>query len=103
MQRLFSTIFLSFTLLLLLSTNSVFAADYTLIYGGGAVACAKTDNTPTPAPIQNFADINQTKGGLPVNQPVQTTTTPNTGPEALSIIGLIPAAAAGFWLRKRTK
>lgn len=42
-----------------------------------------------------------TKGGLPVHPEPKTTTTPQTGPEALALIGLLPAGLSGFYLRKR--
>lgn len=44
-----------------------------------------------------------TKGGKPVYPPTTATTTPETGPEALALVGLIPSAAAGFALRRKTK
>lgn len=44
------------------------------------------------------------KGGLPVvDAPKGMTKTPATGPEMLPLIGLIPAGAAGFYLRRRSK
>lgn len=43
-----------------------------------------------------------TKGGMPVYQPGPVQTTPPTGPEALPLLGLIPAAIAGFALRKKS-
>lgn len=43
-----------------------------------------------------------TKGGLPVVEtPKGITQTPATGPELLSLIGLIPAGAAGLFLRRK--
>lgn len=45
---------------------------------------------------------NVTKGGLPVYSPSNTKTTPQTGPETLALIGLLPAGALGFWLRHKT-
>lgn len=42
-----------------------------------------------------------TKGGLKVFPAPQVTTTPPTGPEMLSLIGLIPTGALGFFLRKK--
>lgn len=44
-----------------------------------------------------------TKGGLPVYPPTKATTTPQTGPEALSLIGLIPTALGGIFLRRKTQ
>lgn len=58
-----------------------------------AVLAVKTQKPATPQ---------TSKGGLPVYQPTQTKKTPDTGPEMLALFGLVPAAAAGFWLRKKT-
>lgn len=43
-----------------------------------------------------------TKGGLPVHPAPKAKSTPQTGPEALALIGLIPAGLSGLYLRKRT-
>ncbi len=43
-----------------------------------------------------------TKGGLPVYPPTKATTTPQTGPEAIALIGLIPSAIGGMLLRRKT-
>lgn len=51
--------------------------------------------TPTQAPT--------TKGGLPIMQPQPVKTTPPTGPEALALIGLLPAGLFGALLRKKAK
>lgn len=64
-----------------------------------AAAVAPIKATPTPKAPQNTQQT--TKGGLPVYPPTQTKTTPPTGPEALALVGLIPAAGLGFWLKKR--
>lgn len=42
-----------------------------------------------------------TKGGQPVFAPQPVTTTPATGPEMLPLLGLIPSALAGFFLRRK--
>ena len=42
-----------------------------------------------------------TKGGLKVFPPPSVTTTPPTGPEALSLIAMIPTGALGYFIRKR--
>jgi uncharacterized repeat protein (TIGR01451 family) len=53
-----------------------------------------------------------TKGGLPVSNqtnnfpvysPTPTQKTPNTGPETLPLLALLPTGALGFWLRKKAK
>lgn len=44
-----------------------------------------------------------TKGGLPVMPAPNMTQTPATGPEMLPLLGLIPAALGGLFLRKRSK
>ncbi|MEK7376716.1 MAG: hypothetical protein AABZ57_06095, partial [Candidatus Margulisiibacteriota bacterium] len=41
-----------------------------------------------------------TKGGKQIFPASTTRTTPKTGPEALSLISLIPLATTGFWLRR---
>lgn len=41
-----------------------------------------------------------TKGGIKVFPPPMVTTTPATGPELFALIGLIPGAGLGFFLRK---
>jgi len=102
-----------FSLLLLLPAQKAQAADCPIVYGGGKVDCNKLTPTATPVPTQPVTNTKpaaspkpatlptQTKGGLPINKPVQTTTAPATGPEAFGLIGLLPAAAAGFWLRRK--
>lgn len=52
--------------------------------------------TPSPTPPTS------TKGGQVVHPAPNTTNNPNTGPEALALIGLIPAGVAGLWFRKKT-
>lgn len=47
--------------------------------------------------------ITTTKGGLPVMPAPQMTQTPSTGGEMLALVGLIPAAGAGIFLRRRSK
>lgn len=99
--------------------STVYAADSGCkpLYGGGATkeqACngkssaankvtpaptkAKTQAKPTPTPAKTG---NTTKGGLPVVSPTPVKKTPSTGPEMLGIIALVPAAATGFYLRKK--
>jgi hypothetical protein len=98
-----------------------YAAECTVIYGGGEIPCATTPtpvkDQPTPTPTKagtkptatptktpakpQPTNPPTTKGGLPVHPPTQTKTTPPTGPEALSVIGLIPMAAAGWYIRKK--
>lgn len=83
----------------------------TVIYGGGTIDCAKISQAvmqPTTAPSnQNTQPAKQTqqpamtKGGLPVHAPSQTKTTPATGPEAWSLLSLLPMAGAGIWLKKK--
>ncbi len=50
--------------------------------------------------IETFVPM--TKGGLPVMQAPNMTSTPATGPEMLPIIGLIPAGLGGLFLRKKS-
>jgi len=61
---------------------------------GGKVAA--TIPTPTPTPLTS------TKGGQVVHPAPNATNNPNTGPEALALIALLPAGAAGIWFRKKT-
>lgn len=44
-----------------------------------------------------------TKGGNPVMPAPQITSTPSTGAESLALLGLIPAAVGGLFLRRRSK
>jgi uncharacterized repeat protein (TIGR01451 family) len=53
-------------------------------------ATAQAQNKPTTS-----------KGGLPIYPPTQSKSTPETGPEALALIGLAPLGALGFYLRKK--
>jgi hypothetical protein len=93
---------LSFSLLFPLKAE---AADCTVLYGGGKIACAQPTPTVTPTPPAGakLPTPAKTKGGLPVHSPAAVKTTPATGPEAFGLLGLIPAAAAGFWLRNKTR
>jgi len=43
-----------------------------------------------------------TKGGTPVYETPQSTTSPDTGPELLGLIALLPAGAGGILLRKKS-
>jgi len=95
------------TFLTLLS-NPVYAADdCTIIYGGGEIKCQATPSANQTNPAPPPTTVNQppatTKGGLPVYTPTPATQTPGTGPEALGLLSLIPAAAAGIFLRRKTK
>lgn len=53
-------------------------------------------------PVIGIKNPPTTKGGLPVMPVPQTSVTPKTGPEMLALIGLLPTAAAGFILRRRS-
>lgn len=66
-----------------------------------AFCIEKTLTTPTTQ--SNPGNPAITKGGLPVYPPTKATTTPQTGPEALSLFGLIPSAIGGFILRRKSK
>ncbi len=46
---------------------------------------------------------NMTKGGQPVYPAPQSEVAPNTGPEALALVGLIPTALGGLLLRRKAK
>lgn len=96
------------SVLLTIVSKPVFAADdCTIIYGGGEIKCEATQSadkkitaTSTEPVVTNPPT---TKGGLPVDTPPPATQTPGTGPEALGLLSLIPAAAAGIFLRRKTK
>jgi uncharacterized repeat protein (TIGR01451 family) len=57
---------------------------------------------PQPKADQPLAG-NQTKGGLPVEPEPKSSVTPATGPEALSLLALLPSGITGFLLRKKFK
>jgi uncharacterized repeat protein (TIGR01451 family) len=59
-------------------------------------------NNNQPANTSNDSPTT-TKGGLPIYPPTKATKTPGTGPETLSLFALIPMAAAGFFLRRKSK
>lgn len=44
-----------------------------------------------------------TKGGLKVFPPAKVQKTPDTGPEAVALFGLIPSAVGGLFLRRKSK
>ena len=52
-----------------------------------------------PAPVNPAT----TKGGLKVFPPTQAQKTPETGPEAIALFGLIPSAIGGMLLRRKSK
>lgn len=64
------------------------------ISGGTGEATA---SVPTPTPTKAAT----TKGGTKIYPPSNTKQTPDTGPEALALAGLIPLGGLGFWLRKK--
>jgi len=110
MHRTFLLIGLLFFSLFVLPVAKAQAEDCPIIYGGGKIDCSKPTPTTTPVPAQKLPTTTvkqtqtlpaQTKGGLPIQQPAPLKTTPATGPEALGLIGLIPAAATGLWLRRK--
>lgn len=104
------------TLLLGVSPVSAFAAstDCKPLYGGGvtkeqtctkvALPTAKVNAKATPTPIKakpTPVKSSTTKGGLPILSPTPTKRTPSTGPEVLGLIALAPAAALGYYLRRK--
>lgn len=54
-----------------------------------------TSNTVTP-------DTNTTTGGQTIHKAPTSKTSPNTGPELLALIGLLPAGLGGYFLRRKT-
>jgi len=97
MRGFFTILAVTSLFALSLGIKPVFADTCTIMYGGGETDCKIT---PTPAPTQSNS-TQTTKGGLTVQKPSNTIKTPATGPEAIGLISLIPAAAAGFYLRKK--
>ncbi len=59
-------------------------------------ACVTKATTPATISVTS-------KGGLPIYPPTQSKSTPETGPEALALIGLAPLGALGFYLRSKAK
>jgi len=66
--------------------------------------CVQRQGQIIPTPTKAQAQLpDQTKGGLPVKPEPNISKSPKTGPELLALIGLIPVAASGFYLRRKTK
>lgn len=55
--------------------------------------------TATPTPVNPGV----TKGGLKVFPPAEVQKTPDTGPEAIALFGLIPSGIGGLFLRRKSK
>lgn len=82
------------------------------LYGGGVT---EQEYCPTPPPDDEQEPLPQeqaeqpvqndrtTKGGLPVKEPSQTDTTPDTGPAALGLLGLLPVGAIGLYFRHKAR
>jgi len=88
--------------------NSQFCIEKTIVTptpnNPGNPGNPNTPNNPgTPGTPSNPVNPTTTKGGLPVFPPAQVKTTPQTGPEAFSLIALIPSAIGGVLLRRKTK
>ncbi len=90
--------------------HAAFAQNCKPLYGGGITTeqyCegklltvpTKTVAKATPTPVKN---TKTTKAGLPVVSPTPLKTTPSTGPELLGLVGLIPAAGLGYYLRRKS-
>lgn len=59
---------------------------------------------PTTVPTKQVVVFpGKTKGGQPVYEAPKTVETPETGPELLGLLGFIPTAAIGHFLRKKSK
>lgn len=78
--------------------NAVVTTSNNLTVSDNAQLCiekpAPIQSGPTPTPIE-------TKGGLKVFPAPVVKKTPPTGPELLTLIGLIPTGLAGIFLRKK--
>lgn len=87
--------------------NSQFCIEKNLtppVNSGNPVDTTPTTKGGVPAnPGTAVANPTTTKGGLPVHPPTNANTTPETGPESLALIGLIPSAIGGMILRRKTK
>lgn len=62
-----------------------------------------TSATPTPTIPAPTSVPSTTSGGVTVFPTPRTTSTPSTGADPISLLGLIPAAFAGFKLRQKNK
>jgi uncharacterized repeat protein (TIGR01451 family) len=58
---------------------------------------ANPNGQTTPNPTRAAA----TQGGTTIYPPTETKRTPDTGPETLALIGLLPLGALGFYLKKK--
>lgn len=103
-------------LILFLTVPVLFAQEVcTPIYGGGQNAdgspfCleqvqAQGATKPTPTPRSGFVTPNDglTKGGMTTQPAPAVKSQPSTGPEMLGLAALLPAAAAGWALRRKSK
>lgn len=90
--------------------TTAFAQNCKQLYGGGITTeqyCegkqltvpTKTVAKATPTPVKKSTT---SKGGLPVVSPTPLKTTPSTGPELLGLLGLVPAAGLGYYLRRKS-
>lgn len=88
--------------------NAQFCIDRNLAQTQGQAATTKGGVvTPTPkkpaTKVTPTTNPQTTKGGKTVFPPTTAKKTPDTGPEALALIGLIPSALGGIFLRRKTK
>ena len=90
--------------------GQTFADGCQLLYGGGIT---KRQFCPTPQPEKERTTplgktttkpnvISQTKGGLPIYPTTKKTTTPDTGPELLWLLMLLPIAGSGVFLIRKS-
>ena len=118
-MKYFVIVILCAMFLVLATPAFVSQAPCTPVFGGGIqkdgseyclelVQAASTSNA-VPTPMSGFHTPNDsltnqptTKGGYPVQSPPIINKQPNTGPEMLGIVALLPAAIMGFALRKKT-
>lgn len=82
--------------------------DASKIPGNSGIVCAVNQasakyNGDESRDNSQFCIEKTTKGGFPVQPAPKMTQTPSTGAESLALIGLIPAAAGGLFLRRRSK
>lgn len=77
--------------------NPVNPANPPTTKGGQPVTPGTTTTTTS------VANPPTTKGGKPVFPPTTAKKTPETGPEAIALFGLIPSALSGLYLRRKSK
>lgn len=103
MKKLFVFVILLFVLLVP-KASAALAPDCIRVYGGGTKDnCVKMASAIPVPQYGNNQGGSTTKGGLPVYPAPSMNQTPATGTEMFSLLGLLPAAGAGLFLRRKSK